>query len=235
MANEETLRDYLKWVSADLHQTQQRLKGIEAAAQEPIAITAMGCRFPGGVSGPEDLWRLLAEGRDAVSGFPADRGWDLDALYDPDPDQPGQSLPPSGGFLDDVAGFDAGVLRHLPARGRRHGPAAAAAAGERRGRRSSTPASTRRAARQPHRRVRRHQRPGLRRARLRRRTEDVEGYVGTGNAASVVSGRISYTLGLEGPAVTVDTACSSSPGRPAPGRAGLRQGECRWPSPAASP
>ena len=81
MLTEDKLLDYLKRVTADLHQTRQRLREVEAGEQEPIAIIGMGCRFPGDVRAPEDLWQLLLDGRDAMAEFPDDRGWDLDALF----------------------------------------------------------------------------------------------------------------------------------------------------------
>ena len=164
--------------------------------------------------------------RDAIAGFPADRGWDLERLYDPDPDHPGTTLHPRGRLPRTTPPTSTPVLRHPPARGAGHGPAAAAAAGDRLGGVRAAPASTR---------------PPLRGSRtgvfagvmyhdygprLDRRRRAVEGYLGTGNAGSVVSGRVAYTFGLEGPAVTVDTACSSSLVALHLAVQALRSGEC---------
>ncbi|WP_055569604.1 type I polyketide synthase [Streptomyces atriruber] len=216
MANEEKLVEYLKWTTAELHQAQQQLRELKAAQHEPVAVVSTACRLPGKTRTPDDLWDLVSEGRDAVTGFPDDRTWEL-------PEEPPYAQ--LGGFLDDAAGFDAGffdigateavateplqrLMLHLAWETVERGRIA------------------------PH--TLRSTLTGVYvgatghdyATRLETAPDELLPYLGGGTSGSLVSGRIAYALGLEGPAISVDTACSSSLVALHLACQALRRGEC---------
>ncbi|MFJ9953580.1 type I polyketide synthase, partial [Kitasatospora sp. NPDC091207] len=195
----QRLRDYLTRVVAELQHTRRRIRDMESAANEPIAIVGMSCRYPGEVRSPADLWRLVSTGQDPIGPLPGNRGWDLSSADDPSW---------AGGFVEDAGEFDAELFGISPREA---------------------------LAMDPQQRLlletswKAFENAGLDPLSLRGSStgvfvgvtsvsygpgmdlpEDVAGHLMTGTASSIASGRVSYTFGLEGPAVTVDTACSSS-------------------------
>ena len=214
MSNDDKLRDYLKRATADLQQTRRRLREVEAKEHEPIAIVSMACRFPGGISSPEDLWNLVNTGGDGISFFPENRGWDTEGLYDPEPGKAGKTYSREGGFLADAGEFDADFFKISPKE------AVETDAQQRLLLETAWEA---------------FERAGIDPDSLKgSKTGVFAGLVyhdyglggGIGVLGSVASGRIAYNLGLEGPAVTVDTACSSSLVALHIAIQALRRGEC---------
>jgi 5-hydroxydodecatetraenal polyketide synthase CpkC len=193
MTDEQKYLDYLRRATAELHDLRGQLRQAQDRSHEPIAIVGMGCRLPGGVSSPDELWTLVSQGRDAVTEFPRDRGWDIGGLYDPDPDADGKTYTRHGGFLADAAMFDADHFGISPREALTMDPQhrllleCTAEAFERAG----------------------VDLESLRGSKTGVFTGVMSSYA-SGHPLSMASGRVAYTFGLEGPAMTVDTACSSS-------------------------
>ncbi|MFC4562162.1 SDR family NAD(P)-dependent oxidoreductase [Nocardiopsis mangrovi] len=225
MSEDKQLLGYFKQVTADLYKARARLRRLEERDHEPIAIVGAGCRFPGGVGSADDLWRLVADGADAIGPFPEDRGWDVDGLFDPAPDRVGKSYVRDGGFVYDGHEFDADFFGISPREATAMDPqqrllletaweaieSAGIAPGSLKGSPTGVFAGT---TAQDYTTV------------ATAHPEAVAGFGMTGVIASVLSGRVAYALGLEGPAVTIDTACSSSLVALHMAVQALRRGEC---------
>ena len=222
---EDKLRQYLKRVTVDLGHARQQLRDTEQRLHEPIAITSMACHYPGNTNTPNDLWNLTTNHQDATTSFPTNRGWNLQNLHHPDPDHPGTTYTLTGGFLHNADLFDAGFFNISPREALAMDPQQRLllhTCWELLENAHINPTTLKGTPTAVYTGVSSQDYM----ARMPKIPEGFEGYATTGSLTSVVSGRVAYTFGFEGPAVTLDTACSASLVAMHLAVQALRQGEC---------